>query len=272
MSTLGMFWSAHVGKVVLQRHGPKVHVFQGPYLVQFWRMLFCCLLLITWKLIVIVGNWFVISNLSKSWGTFDNLHEAEFGSTLCIVTVSAFHIAEFADTDTSSRPHSRPSIQVYSGDESVLYAQVQVLHVHECEWRASLACIPDRSLMSTNVSQCISECERCCCYSCPPWWDDTICHCSDEFRPPSEEHVQVPSLKGCLCVSHSHTLSQMHTNAPLELTTKARLSNCGGNKIRLRKETHKANVSFCCSSESLCFCNQEKHGIRFEILSRKLCP
>lgn len=76
---------------------------------------------------------------------------------------------------------------------------------------------------------------------------------------PPKEHVQVPSLKGCLCVSHSVT-HRVAQNAPLELTTKACLSNCAG--IRLGyKETHKANVSISCSSESLCLYNQEKHGL-----------
>lgn len=69
--------------------------------------------------------------------------------------------------------------------------------------------------------------------------------------------------------THKHTQMQTHThNVLLELTTKACLSNCEG--IRLGyKETHKANVSISCSSESLCLFNQEKHGIRFEMLSRK---
>lgn len=67
------------------------------------------------------------------------------------------------------------------------------------------------------------------------------------------------------------TQTQMHTNTALGLTTKASLSDCGG--IRLGyKETHKANVSISCSSESLCLCNQDKHGIRFEMLSWKSCP
>lgn len=74
-----------------------------------------------------------------------------------------------------------------------------------------------------------------------------------------KEHVQAPFLKGCLCVSHSLT-HRVAQNAPLELTTKACLSNCAG--IRLGyKETHKANVSISCSSESLCLYNQEKHGL-----------
>lgn len=65
-------------------------------------------------------------------------------------------------------------------------------------------------------------------------------------------------LSLCFTLAHTHT----HTNMVLELTTKACLSNCGG--IRLGyKETHKANVSISCSSQSLCLCNQEKHGIRF---------
>lgn len=89
---------------------------------------------------------------------------------------------------------------------------------------------------------------------------------TDSSLPP-KEHVQTPSLKGCLCVSHSLT-HRVAQNAPLELTTKACLSNCAG--IRLGyKETHKANVSISCSSESLCLYNQEKHGIEFEMLSRK---
>lgn len=72
-----------------------------------------------------------------------------------------------------------------------------------------------------------------------------------------------------LCFTLTHTHTHRHTqNALLELTTKTCLSNCGG--IRLgHKETHKANVSISCSSESLCLCNQEKHGIRFEMLSWK---
>lgn len=118
-----------------------------------------------------------------------------------------------------------------------------------------------------NVSQRVSDHERCCCCSSRLWWDDTICHCCDGFLPPPEEHVQAPSLKGCLCVSHSLT-HRVAQNAPLELTTKTCLSNCAG--IRLGyKEIHKANVSISCSSESLCLCNQEKHGIEFEMLSRK---
>lgn len=133
--------------------------------------------------------------------------------------------------------------------------------------------IPDRSLMSTNVSQCISECERCCCYSSGPWWDDTICHCSDGFRIPQRGMCKCCLWKAVF-VFHTHLLTHRdrHThNALLELTTKTCLSNCGG--IRLGyKETHKANVSISCSRESLCLCNQEKHGIRFEMLSRKWCP
>lgn len=79
--------------------------------------------------------------------------------------------------------------------------------------------------------------------------------------------MQAPSLKGCLCVSHSLT-HRVAQNAPLELTTKTCLSNCAG--IRLGyKETHKANVSISCSSEGLCLCNQEKHEIEFEMLSQK---
>lgn len=74
-----------------------------------------------------------------------------------------------------------------------------------------------------------------------------------------------------LCFTLTHSYTQTHTNALLELTTKACLSNCGG--IRLGyKETHMANVSISCSSESLCLHNQEKHGIRFEMLSQKWCP
>lgn len=89
----------------------------------------------------------------------------------------------------------------------------------------------------------------------------TICHCSDGFSIPERRHVQAVALKGCLCVSHSLTLSlslsHTHTCTTsqitlLELTTKTCLSNCGG--IRLGyKETHKANVSISCSSESPLF-------------------
>lgn len=155
-----------------------------------------------------------------------------------------------------------------------VYSHVQVLQMHERVWKSVHACIPDRSLMSTNVSQCISECERCCCYSSPPWWDDTICHCSDGFRIPQRSMCKRRLWKAVFVFSHSLTLSHTPThayNALLELTTKACLSNCGG--IRLGyKETHKANVSIPCSSESFCLCNQGKHGIRFEMLSRKWCP
>lgn len=79
-------------------------------------------------------------------------------------------------------------------------------------------------------------------------------------------------LSLCFTLTHSHTLTHRHThNALLELTTKACLSNCRG--IRLGyKENHKAKVSISCSSESLCLCNQEKHGIRLEMLSLKWCP
>lgn len=90
---------------------------------------------------------------------------------------------------------------------------------------------------------------------------------TDSSPTPPQEHVQVPSLKGCLCVSHSLT-HRVAQNAPLELTTKACLSNCAGMRLGY-KETHKANVSIPCSSESLCLYNQEKHGIEFEMLSRK---
>lgn len=72
-------------------------------------------------------------------------------------------------------------------------------------------------------------------------------------------------LSLCFTLTYSHTETHAH-NALLELTTKTCLSNCGGFGY---KGTHKANVSISCSRESLCLCNQEKHGIRFEMLSRK---
>lgn len=154
----------------------------------------------------------------------------------------------------------RPQILIHCRDESCCTCAAAA-YVWTRAPIPSYACTPDGSLMSANVSQRISECERCRCYSSGRWWDDTICHCSDGFSIPQRGHVQALALKGCLCVSHSLTLVLCHTRAHihgrththitlLELTTKTCLSNCGG--IRLGyKETHKANVSISCSSESL---------------------
>lgn len=146
--------------------------------------------------------------------------------------------------------------------------------MYECVWTSVsshrlsvyLTC-PRRQLLSTSVSMTVKDAvvvQR--DYGGMTLFVTVV---TDSF-PPSKEHVQAASLKACLCVSHSLT-HRVTQNAPLELTTKACLSNCAG--IRLGyKETHKANVSISCSSESFCLCNQEKRGIEFETLSRKWCP
>lgn len=60
-------------------------------------------------------------------------------------------------------PTADPRLRYFVDLKLYAHVHVQVLHMHEFVWWSHHACIPDRSLMSANVSQRISERERCCC-------------------------------------------------------------------------------------------------------------
>ena len=196
-------------------------------------------------LIVIVG---IISSFSCFWVTFANLEHREFESTLWekrlhLLTNECQIPYLKVISDKHSPPHAADFRFRAIVEMKGVYTSTGATYVWMCV-KVFFCVIPDRSLMSTNVSQCISECERCCCYSSRPWWDDTICHCSDGFRIPQRSMCKRRLWKAVFVFqTRSHTHAQTHTDADTHTQRTAGADNKGvliqlwGNKIRLQRNS-----------------------------------